>query len=60
MLVIQVEIRNVYGEDRIYPICDKAKRFATMLGQQTLTQKDISHIKALGYTVEVIQQKKVL
>lgn len=52
---IKVQIKNVYGNETIYPICDKAKTFAAMLGQRTLTHADIKHIKALGFAVEVVQ-----
>lgn len=59
-MTIQVEIRNVYGEEKIYPICEKAKLFAQLAGQKTLMQRDIAIIKQLGYTIEVVQLKKVL
>ena len=50
---ITVKIKNVYGKDTIYPVCDKAKIFAKMVGQTTLTQRDINNIKELGYTIKV-------
>jgi hypothetical protein len=54
---IQVTIKNVYGNETIYPACDKAKLFASMLGQKTLTRADISRIKQLGFEIEVITDK---
>ena len=53
MTTIKVVIKNVYGVDKIYPVCDKAKLFAQLLGQATLTPKGIPIIKQLGYTIEV-------
>lgn len=53
---IQVQLKNVYGNTTIYPICDKAKLFAALVGQKTLTARDIKHIKDLGYSVDVIQE----
>lgn len=50
---IQVTIKQVYGNELIYPACPKAHTFATMLGQSTLTRRDIASIKALGFTVNV-------
>lgn len=50
---IQVEIKNIYGRETIYPMCDKAKTFASLVGQKTLTTRDINLIKQLGYSVEV-------
>lgn len=51
---IKVQIKNVYGNETIYPVCDKAKTFASMVGQKTLTRTDIEHIKELGFILEVI------
>lgn len=52
---IQVQVKTIYGNKTIYPICEKAKIFAAMVGQKTLTMQDVEHIKKLGYTVEVKQ-----
>lgn len=51
---IQVQIKQVYGNETIYPVCDIAKKFAVLLGTKTLTHKAIKDIKDLGYSVEVI------
>lgn len=50
---IIVSIKTVYGNETIYPICEKAKTFASMVGQKTLTLRDIEHIKRLGFEIEV-------
>lgn len=50
---IVVQIREVYGIERVYPVCEAATTFAQMKGQRTLTQRDIDHIKQLGYRVAV-------
>jgi len=47
-----VEPRDKYGETRIYPKCDKSKIFAEMLGQATLTPRDIGNIIRLGFTIK--------
>jgi hypothetical protein len=52
---IQVEVRDVYGVTKVYPICDQAKRFAKLLRQATLTHADIQGIKSLGFEIEVIR-----
>ena len=57
---IKVEIKNVYGKETIYPACPKAAIFADLVGQRTLTGQDIAKIKALGYTIEVVQKTKTL
>lgn len=54
---IKVEVKNVYGNETIYPVCEKAKIFASFKGQKTLTNNDIAKIKDLGYTIEVVQKE---
>lgn len=51
---IKVEVKNVYGKETIYPSCEYAKIFASLVGQKTLTRGDILKIKQLGYNVEVV------
>jgi hypothetical protein len=53
---ITIRIRQVYGNETIYPACDAAQTFAAMVGQKTLTQRDLIFIRKLGYAVEVEQQ----
>jgi len=53
---ITVKIKNVYGEDKIYPVSDQAKLFANIAGTKTLTDYTIAKIKELGYTINVAQQ----
>ena len=53
---IKVSIKNVYGSDIIYPICDTAKEFASIAGTKSLASRTIKSIRRLGYSVEVIAQ----
>ena len=48
--ILFVEKKNVYGVQRIYPVCEKAKLFARICGNVTLLDADIKLIKELGYT----------
>ena len=57
---IQVRIKSVYGSTKVYPVCDKALAFARLVKQITLTETDIATIKALGYTIEVVQDNITL
>jgi hypothetical protein len=50
---IIVQIKTVYGEDKVYPLCANALIFAHMLGTKTLTESALKDIKALNYTVTV-------
>jgi|TARA_R110000744_G_C19354280_1_gene560713 hypothetical protein len=51
--IIFIKVKNVYGIDLNYPVCDKAKRFAQLSGKKTLTDRAIKLIKELGY--EIVQ-----
>ena len=48
---ITVEVKSVYGELKIYPVCDKAKVFAAIAGTKTLTTFTMKRIEMLGYNV---------
>lgn len=50
---ITVQIKNVYGVKRVYPVCGKAKLFTQMTGRKTLSENNLSIIKDLGFVVEV-------
>ena len=53
---IIVQIKNNYGTDLVYPVCDQAKIFAEIAGKKTLSNLNINLIKKLGYQVEVAKQ----
>lgn len=52
---IQVKVKNVYGNEMIYPVCASAQAFAELARQKTLTHRELMVIKRLGYTIEVVQ-----
>ena len=55
---ITVKIKSVYGTDKVYPVCDRAKMFASIADTVTLTEHTISNIKALGFMI-IVQQDRV-
>jgi hypothetical protein len=57
MLEITIHIKNVYGEDKAYPVCEKAKLFTDIAGTKTLRPADLNYIQALGYKITVKQQQ---
>ena len=44
-----VEKKSVYGNQLVYPVCNKAKLFASISGNKTLLPEVIESIKKLGY-----------
>jgi len=57
---ILVEVREVYGNRTVYPLCDTAKLFASLAGTKTLTHYALTLIKRLGYLIEVKQKEVTL
>ena len=48
---LQVEVRTVYGEQRFYPLCDRAKTFAEIAGTKTVSSLVLRQAEALGFEV---------
>ena len=55
-MTITVQIKSVYGNETIYPVCAKAHALANLAGTKTLTPSAIAQIKALGFDVQIQQQ----
>lgn len=53
---IQVTIKQVYGKDTIYPVCETAKMFCKLQGRKTLTADDLNIARVFGATIELIMQ----
>jgi hypothetical protein len=53
---IQINIRNVYGEEKAYPVCKKAALFAKIAGTKTLTRSALMDILTMGFDVQVIDR----
>lgn len=54
-MTVLVEIKNVYGNETIYPKNDVARKFAEIAGTKTLTRDVVNMIKDLGYSFLVIK-----
>ena len=57
---IQIEMKEVYGETKVYPVCQKAKIFSKIAGTKTLTKGVLENIERLGYQLELIVNPKYL
>jgi hypothetical protein len=53
-MTIQIEIRNVYGNETIYPANETAATFARIAGTKTLKPETLRLAKSLGYTIDVV------
>ena len=53
---LTVRVKNVYGNELIYPLCEQSKLFAKLANTETLTTRAVATIKKLGYTFTVESQ----
>ena len=56
-LTIRIELKDQYGKQVAYPICDNAKTFADIANSKTLTDRTLMRIAALGYTIITTQRE---
>ena len=52
-----VKIKNIYGVERVYPVCEKSQIFARITGLKTLQPTVIKEIEKLGYKLETKGKK---
>ena len=48
---IQLEMRNVFGVDRIYPICHVANALIKLKSGKTFNKSDVDVFKSMGWTI---------
>jgi hypothetical protein len=48
---IIIQVRNVYGNEMVYPVCENAKRFAAIANKKTFSPFDLGQIVALGFEI---------
>ena len=59
MLKIKVKVKNIYGNDLIYPL-DFKNDLQNLTGAKTLSKKHIEALKNLGFTFEIITKNPVI
>lgn len=59
MNLVEVEVRNVYGNATIYPANAQAAKFAMLAGKKTFSISDLEIIKSLGFVIEEVAVKKL-
>jgi len=56
---IQVIIKNVYGNQLIYPKCDTSKAFSDIAKTKTLSIENLKTISQMGYQVKVVNETNI-
>ncbi len=51
---LQVTIKNVYGNEMIYSVCDQAKRLASLIGAKTFTNATMRAAMEMGFHFEYV------
>ena len=54
---IEIIIKNVYGNQLIYPNCDTSKAFSNIT--QKFINENLKTISSMGYDVEVVNETKI-
>ena len=52
-----VKKKNVWGSERVYPVCEKAILFSCIAASKTLCPITIANIKKLGYKFETQKEE---
>jgi hypothetical protein len=52
--VVLVEVKEVFGTKRIYPVSHNGILLLELTGKKSFSSVDISIIRSLGFTVEVV------
>jgi hypothetical protein len=56
MNTVQVTIKSVYGEDKVYPANGIAAGFAKIAGTKTLTRSTLFTVLQMGFAIEVLDR----
>ena len=53
---IRIEIKNVYGEEKAYPVDTAAQLLARIAGTKTLTRSALLNVLEMGLAIEVVDR----
>lgn len=51
-MILEVQVKTVYGVDRIYPMNDTAKKLAVCFNRKTFDKELIGRLKDVGFTIK--------
>ena len=52
--LLELEVREVYGCPKIYPVCETAKKFAQITNTRTLSFDVLRSINDLGFSFDFV------
>lgn len=51
-MILEVQVKTVYGVDRIYPMNETAKRLISCFNRKTYDKELITALKDVGFTIK--------
>lgn len=55
MQVIEVTIKNVYGQIKVYPANEAAQLIANIAGTKTLSNQQLAYAERLGFQIKQVE-----
>lgn len=53
-MTLKLQVKQVYGQDRVYPMNETAQKLVAMMGRKTFTPAEVQTLKDIGFTLEWI------
>lgn len=60
MMIVKIQIKNVYGENKAYPVNTTGELFANIAETKTLTRSTLHKILAMGCTVQEVDRHGIV
>ena len=51
-MTIEVQVRSVYGRNRIYPMNETAVKLTALLKRKTFEKEDLAILKDMGFAIK--------
>ncbi len=53
-MTLKLQVKQVYGRDRVYPMNETAAAVARLMGRKTFTPAEVDTLREIGFTLEWI------
>lgn len=51
-MTLKLQVKQVYGKVRIYPMNPAAEKLLGIMGRKTFTEEEVQTLKEIGFTLE--------
>lgn len=56
--IVEVIVKSVYGEEKVYPANETAQTFCDIAGTKTMTHALLCKVEKLGYTINDVTPRR--